>query len=79
MRRGKLRLVKCKVEGHLQLLVRGGVLVGVIERAEVGLATPPLVTGCARGNELGSELGLIVLLGQCHVRICWAGWERTGK
>jgi hypothetical protein len=44
---GKLRLIKCKVERHLQLLERGRVLVGVVKRAEVGLAALPLIVGCA--------------------------------
>ena len=69
-RRGKLRLVIRKVERHLQLLERGRVLVGVVKRAEVGLAPLPLVVSCAGGDELGSELGLVVLRGGNHVGLC---------
>ena len=66
---GKLRLVNCQVERHLQLLEGGWVLKGVIERTKVRLAPLPVSWGCARGDELGFEFGLVVLFGQRRVRV----------
>ncbi len=65
----ELRLVNRQVERHIQLLEGGRVLIGVVEWAEVCLATLPLGWGCARGDELGFEFGLVVLLGQCRIRL----------
>lgn len=39
----------------------------MVEWAEVRLASPALGRGCARGDELESGFGFVVLLGHCRV------------
>lgn len=72
---GKLRLVNCQVERHLQLLEGRRVLIGVIKRTKVRLAPLPVSRGGARGDELGFEFGLVVLFGQCWFR-AMTEWRR---
>jgi hypothetical protein len=61
---GKLRLINRQVERHFQLPEGGRVLIGIIERAKVRLAPLPVSRGCARGDKLGFEFGLVVLFGR---------------